>query len=60
MTWESIGKVSKMRRRRMGFILENSKILSGLPTLGGKISMSVKFPRGTMNGTNHVGESVIK
>jgi hypothetical protein len=28
-----------------------------LPSLGGEISTSVKFPRGTMNGTTHVGES---
>jgi hypothetical protein len=31
--------------------------LSGVPSLGGESSMSVKVPRGTMNGTNHVGES---
>jgi hypothetical protein len=31
--------------------------LSGLPSLGGERSMSVKVPKGTMNGTTHVGES---
>jgi hypothetical protein len=31
--------------------------LSGLPSLGGESSMSVKVPRGTMNGTTHVGEN---
>jgi hypothetical protein len=34
--------------------------LSGLPSLGGESSMSVKVPRGTMNGTNHVGESATR
>jgi hypothetical protein len=33
--------------------------LSGLPSLGGESIMSVKVPRGTMNGTTHVGESAI-
>jgi hypothetical protein len=28
-----------------------------LPSLGGEISVSVKFPRGIMNGTTHVGEN---
>jgi hypothetical protein len=32
--------------------------LLGLPSLGGEINMSVKLPRGTMNETTHVGESV--
>jgi hypothetical protein len=32
--------------------------LSRLPSLGGENNMSVKVPRGTMNGTNHVGKSV--
>jgi hypothetical protein len=31
--------------------------LSGLPSLKGENSMSVKVPRGTMNGTPHVGEN---
>jgi hypothetical protein len=32
--------------------------LSGLPSLGGEISMSVKVPKkGSMNGTTHVGVS---
>jgi hypothetical protein len=31
--------------------------LSRLPSLGGEINMSVKFPRGNMNGKTHVGES---
>jgi hypothetical protein len=31
--------------------------LSGLPSLGGESSMSVKVPKGTMNGTTHVGEN---
>jgi hypothetical protein len=31
--------------------------LLGLPSLGGERSMSVKVPRGTMNGTTHVGKS---
>jgi hypothetical protein len=48
-----------MMRRSMGFILRSTKILSRLPILGGEMSMSVKFPRGNMNGKNHVGESVI-
>jgi hypothetical protein len=34
--------------------------LSGLPFLGGESSMSVKFPRGTMDGTTHVGESATR
>jgi hypothetical protein len=33
--------------------------LLGLLSLGGEINMSVKFPRGTINGTTHVGESAI-
>jgi hypothetical protein len=28
-----------------------------LPSLGSEISMSAKVPKGTMNGTTHVGES---
>jgi hypothetical protein len=35
-------------------------ILLGLPSLGVKISMSVKVPRWTMNGTTHVGENVTR
>jgi hypothetical protein len=31
--------------------------LSGILSLGGENTMSVKVPRGTMNGTNHVGKS---
>jgi hypothetical protein len=31
--------------------------LLGLPSLKGENNMSVKMPRGTMNGTTHVGES---
>jgi hypothetical protein len=47
-----------MIRRSVGLILRSEKKLSGLPILGGEIYMRVKFPRGTMNGTTHVGESV--
>jgi hypothetical protein len=31
--------------------------LSGLPSLGSESSMSAKVPKGTMNGTTHVGEN---
>jgi hypothetical protein len=35
--------------------------LSGLPSLKGlKNSMSVKVPKGAMNGTTHVGESATR
>jgi hypothetical protein len=33
--------------------------LSGLPSLKGENYMSVKVPRGTVNGTTHVEESAI-
>jgi hypothetical protein len=35
-------------------------ILSGLPSLKGENNMSVKVPRGTMNGTTHVGETATR
>jgi hypothetical protein len=34
--------------------------LLGLPSLKGENSMSVKVPRGTINGTTHVGESATR
>jgi hypothetical protein len=34
--------------------------LSGLPSIRGESSMSVKVPWGTMNGTSHVGKSATR
>jgi hypothetical protein len=34
--------------------------LLGLPSLKGENNMSVKIPRGSMNETTHVGESVTR
>jgi hypothetical protein len=41
----------------MRLILKKCVRLMGLPALEGENNMSVEVPRGTMNGTTHVGKS---